>query len=93
MALTDIHDADIGRSDRDVVQEHLLRDGHSERWGQFELPAEATVVGLAGKTGERSDAFDDIAQSFERDRSSATAARPSPTWHRCSNTAGCSGIR
>ncbi|AJF27241.1 class 1 fructose-bisphosphatase [Haloarcula sp. KBTZ06] len=57
----------IARSDRDVVQEHLLRDGHSERWGQFELPAEATVVGLAGKTGERSDAFNDIAQSFERD--------------------------
>ncbi|EMA22664.1 MULTISPECIES: class 1 fructose-bisphosphatase [Haloarcula] len=57
----------IARSDRDVVQEHLLRDGHSERWGQFELPAEPTVVGLAGKTGERSDEFNDIAQAFERD--------------------------
>ena len=57
----------VARSDRQVVQEHLLRDGHSERWGQFELPPEATVVGLAGKTGERSDEFNDIAQSFERE--------------------------
>jgi len=57
----------IARSDRDVVQEYLLRDGHSERWGQFVLPDEATVVGLAGKTGERSGAFNDIAQSFEQD--------------------------
>ncbi|GCF15466.1 fructose 1,6-bisphosphatase [Haloarcula mannanilytica] len=57
----------IARADRDVVQEYLLRDGHSERWGQFVLPDEATVVGLAGKTGERSDAFNDIAQSFEQD--------------------------
>jgi fructose-1,6-bisphosphatase I len=57
----------IARADRDVVQEHLLRDGHSERWGQFELPAEPTVVGLAGKTSERSDEFNHIAQSFERD--------------------------
>ncbi|MFB6224209.1 MAG: class 1 fructose-bisphosphatase [Haloarcula sp.] len=57
----------IARSDRDVVQEYLLRDGHSERWGQFVLPDEATVVGLAGKAGERSDTFNDIAQSFEQD--------------------------
>lgn len=57
----------VARSDRDVVQEHLLRDGHSERWGQFQLPNETTVVGLAGKTSERTDAFNDLARSFERD--------------------------
>mgnify|MGYP000058800178 FL=1 len=57
----------IARSDRDVVQEYLLRDGHSERWGQFRLPDEPEVVGLAGKTGERSDAFNAAAERFERD--------------------------
>nr|WP_302180975.1 hypothetical protein [Haloarcula salina] len=45
----------------------MLRDGHSERWGQFSLPDEPTVVGLAGKTGERSDAVNAAAERFERD--------------------------
>jgi len=57
----------VTREDRDVVQEYLLRDGHSERWGTFSLPDDPTVIGLAGKTSERTDAFNDFATRLERE--------------------------
>jgi len=57
----------VAREDRDVVQEYLLRDGYSEPWGKFEIPEESTVVGLAGKTGERSETFNAFAEELERE--------------------------
>jgi len=57
----------VAREDADTVQEYLLRDGFSEPWGEFTIPEAATVVGLAGKTAQRSDAVDDLAESLERD--------------------------
>ncbi|QIO23356.1 class 1 fructose-bisphosphatase [Haloarcula sp. JP-L23] len=57
----------VAREDRDVVQEYLLRDGHSERWGTFSLPDEPTVVGLAGKYNERSDPMNEFAQQLSRE--------------------------
>jgi len=55
----------VAREDRDVVQEYLLRDGHSERWGEFSLPEEATVVGLAGIPATRSATFNAFASGLE----------------------------
>jgi fructose-1,6-bisphosphatase I len=57
----------VAREDRNVVQEYLLRDGHSERWGTFTLPEEPTVLGMAGKIGDRSEAMNDITQEFSRE--------------------------
>jgi len=57
----------VARADSEVVQEYLLRDGHSERRGVFELPEDYTVVGLAGKPIDRSDAVNDLAKELERD--------------------------
>jgi fructose-1,6-bisphosphatase I len=57
----------VAREDRDVVQEYLLRDGFSERWGTFTLPEDPTVVGLAGKTSERTETFNSFAEELERD--------------------------
>jgi fructose-1,6-bisphosphatase I len=57
----------VAREDRDVVQEYLLRDGYSERWGTFTIPEPPTVVGLAGKTGERTDGFNAFAEELERE--------------------------
>lgn len=55
----------VARDDTDVVQQYLLRDGHSERWGQFVLPDKTTVVGLAGIPGDRSDTFNAFADELE----------------------------
>ncbi|MBX0323652.1 fructose-1,6-bisphosphatase [Halomicroarcula sp. F13] len=57
----------VAREDRDVVQEYLLRDGHSERWGTFTLPEEPEVVGIAGKYNERSDSMNEFAQQLSRE--------------------------
>lgn len=57
----------VAREDRDVVQEYLLRDGHSERWGTFQLPDDATVVGLAGKNSERSTKVNVFAGKLEQE--------------------------
>jgi len=57
----------VARQDRDIVQEYLLQDGFSERWGEFTIPKQATVVGLAGKTGERSEKLNSFAQELERE--------------------------
>jgi len=57
----------VAREDRDIVQEFLLRDGHSERWGTFTLPEEPTVLGMAGKWSQRSDEMNDLAQEFSRE--------------------------
>jgi len=57
----------VAREDADAVQEYLLRDGFSERWGTFTIPEEPTVVGLAGKSAERSDAVNALAKSLEED--------------------------
>ncbi|MFW6458952.1 MAG: class 1 fructose-bisphosphatase [Halodesulfurarchaeum sp.] len=55
----------VARENSDVVQQYLLRDGHSERWGQFRVPEATTVVGLAGIPGSRSDAFNEFANELE----------------------------
>ena len=57
----------VAREDTEVVQEFLLRDGFGEQWGTFEIPDEQTVVGLAGKTSERTDEFNALAEELERD--------------------------
>jgi fructose-1,6-bisphosphatase I len=57
----------VAREDRDIVQEYLLRDGHSERWGTFTLPDDPTVLGMAGKWSQRSDAMNNLAQEFARE--------------------------
>jgi len=57
----------IAREDRDIVQEYLLRDGHSERWGTFTQPEDPTVLGMAGKWGERSESMNELAQEFARE--------------------------
>ena len=55
----------VAREDKDVVQQYLLRDGHSERWGTFEFPEAETVVGLAGIPTNRSDQFNEFASRLE----------------------------
>lgn len=57
----------VARDDSDTVQEFLLRDGFSERWGTFRIPEEAMVVGLAGKDSERSEEFNTLAKELEHD--------------------------
>jgi len=57
----------VAREDRDVVQEYLLREGFSEGWGTFSIPETPTVVGLAGKTGDRTETFNALAEELERD--------------------------
>lgn len=57
----------IARQEEDVVQEYLLRDGHSERWGEFSLPDQTTVVGLAGMPSERSESFNEFAGDLEKE--------------------------
>ncbi len=57
----------VAREDEDAVEEYLLRDGASEHWGTCTLPADPTVVGLAGKRGERTDACNALAEELERD--------------------------
>lgn len=56
----------VAREDRDVVRESLLRDGHSERWGEFAVPSEGTVVGLAGMPSNRNEAFNAFAAELEQ---------------------------
>ena len=57
----------VAREDREVVQEYLLRDGHSERRGTFTMPEPPAVVGIAGKPSERSDRVNEVAVDLERD--------------------------
>ncbi|WP_135662279.1 class 1 fructose-bisphosphatase [Halorhabdus rudnickae] len=57
----------VARADSDVVQEYLLRDGHNERRGVFELPADYVVVGIAGKPIDRSQAVNALAEDLQRD--------------------------
>lgn len=56
----------VAREDKDIVQEFLLRDGYSERWGEFVLPQEPTVIGLAGKKDARSRGFNELATELEQ---------------------------
>lgn len=57
----------VAREDMDVVQEYLLQHGHRERWGTFTLPEEPSVVGLAGKTNERTDEVNALAAELENE--------------------------
>ncbi len=57
----------VAREDSDVVQEYLLRDGFSERWGTLTLPEKPTVVGLAGKKSERGETFNRFADELEHE--------------------------
>lgn len=56
----------VARDDKAIVQEYLLRDGFSERWGEFSLPDEPKVIGLAGKKHARSEAFNELAKELEQ---------------------------
>ncbi len=56
----------VARDDRETVQEYLLRDGFSERWGEFSLPDEPKVIGLAGKKHARSEGFNELAKELEQ---------------------------
>jgi len=55
----------VAREDHDRVQRTLLRDGFSEGWGTIELPDEETVLGLAGKRGDRSAALESLAEELQ----------------------------
>jgi fructose-1,6-bisphosphatase I len=57
----------VAREDRDVVQDYLLQDGHSERRGTFTLPQPPSVVGIAGKPTDRSDRLNELVRDLERD--------------------------
>jgi len=57
----------VAREDRDIVQEYLLRDGHSERWGTFKLPDDPMVLGMAGKIDQRSEKMNDFARELSRE--------------------------
>jgi len=57
----------VAREDRDVVQEYLLQDGHSERRGTFTMPQPPAVVGIAGKPTDRSERLNALAEDLERD--------------------------
>ena len=57
----------VAREDHDIVQEYLLRDGYSERWGTYTLPDEPTVLGMAGKWSQRSDEMNALAKEFSRE--------------------------
>lgn len=55
----------VARDDRDDVTEYLLRDGFGERWGTVSVPDGTTVVGLAGKPGDRSAELNGLAGELE----------------------------
>jgi len=50
-----------------VVQNYLLRDGNSERWGTLSIPEESVVLGMAGKIGKRSDDIAEFAEQLSRE--------------------------
>jgi fructose-1,6-bisphosphatase I len=55
----------VARDDRDDATEYLLRDGFGERWGTVSVPDGSTVVGLAGKPGDRSAELNGLASELE----------------------------
>jgi len=55
----------VAREDEDGVEELLLEDGSAEHWGTCQLPADPTMVGIAGKRSERSAACNDLADELE----------------------------
>ena len=57
----------VARDDKDAVEEYLLQNGSGEHWGTCTVPGNPTVVGLAGRRGERTDACNALAGELERD--------------------------
>ena len=57
----------VARADNDGVREYLLHDNFSERWGTITVPEDPTVVGLAGKRSERSDAVNALDEVLNRE--------------------------
>ncbi len=55
----------VAREDRTAVQKFLLQDGFSERVGPITHPTEETVLGLAGKRGERTQGLGELAEELE----------------------------
>ncbi len=55
----------VAREDRDAVQKFLLQDGYRERLGPVEHPTDETVIGLAGKRGERIHGLGELAAALE----------------------------
>jgi len=57
----------VAREDEEGVEEYLLTEGAREGWGTCELPAEPTVVGIAGKRSQRSEACNAVADELEHE--------------------------
>jgi len=57
----------VAREDGDTVQEYLLRDNFAERRDPITVPESQTVVGLAGKRSERSDAVNALDEELGRE--------------------------
>ncbi|MFB6167835.1 MAG: class 1 fructose-bisphosphatase [Haloferacaceae archaeon] len=57
----------VAREDTDEVREYLLDDGEVRSRGALALPDDPTVVGIAGKRGERSAACDALVDGLERE--------------------------
>ena len=55
----------VAREDEDGVAEFLLEDGSTGHWETCRLPADPTVVGIAGKRSERSAACNALADELE----------------------------
>jgi fructose-1,6-bisphosphatase I len=55
----------VAREDEDAVEEYLLTEGSREGWGACELPSDPTVVGIAGKRSDRSDACNALVAELE----------------------------
>jgi fructose-1,6-bisphosphatase I len=68
----------VAREDGDAVREFLLRDNFAERREPVTVPEDPTVVGLAGKRSERSDAVnaldDELCREFKLRYGGATVA-------------------
>lgn len=57
----------VAHEDDDGVRESLVREGGHEPRGDVVLPADPTVVGIAGRRGERGEAVDGLVETLERE--------------------------
>jgi fructose-1,6-bisphosphatase I len=57
----------VAREDEAAVEEYLVSDGETVPKETCSLPADPTVVGVAGKRGERSAACDALVDELERE--------------------------
>ncbi len=57
----------VAREDESTVEEHVVRQGETVPKETLALPDDPTVVGIAGKRGERSAACDMLVDELERE--------------------------